>query len=192
MRQAVDILRFQTAGCGLVEITDTIVRWVGEQEMADGLLTLFCRHTSASLLIQENAAAEVRSDLESNAAAIILINIMNLDMILWLWRRMCKSGFRGEMARCPTVVPSKEMDPAVTRFGGMSASFSPRTTEALVPEVGLEPTHLAVLDFESSASTISPLGRRRWFYYRRFSFSIHSADRQAIDAPPLNRRDRSL
>jgi hypothetical protein len=33
----------------------------------------------------------------------------------------------------------------------------------VVPEVGLEPTHLAVLDFESSASTISPLGRRRTF-----------------------------
>jgi len=65
MRQAVDILRFQTAGRGLVEITDTIIRWVGEQGMTDGLLTFFCRHTSASLLIQENAAAEVRSDLEA-------------------------------------------------------------------------------------------------------------------------------
>jgi secondary thiamine-phosphate synthase enzyme len=65
MRQAVDILRFQTAGRGLFEITDTIVRWVGEQGMTEGLLTLFCRHTSASLLIQENAAREVRSDLEA-------------------------------------------------------------------------------------------------------------------------------
>jgi len=65
MRQAVDILRFQTAGRGLVEITDAIVQWVDEQGMTEGLLTLFCRHTSASLLIQENAAAEVRSDLEA-------------------------------------------------------------------------------------------------------------------------------
>jgi secondary thiamine-phosphate synthase enzyme len=65
MRQAVDILCFQTTGRGLVEITNVVVRWVGEQGMTQGLLTLFCRHTSASLLIQENAASEVRSDLEA-------------------------------------------------------------------------------------------------------------------------------
>jgi secondary thiamine-phosphate synthase enzyme len=48
----------------LVEITGEVIAWVGEQSMSAGLLTLFCRHTSASLLIQENAAPEVRGDLE--------------------------------------------------------------------------------------------------------------------------------
>ena len=65
MRQAIDILRFQTSGRGLMEITGAIVQWVDEQAMTEGLLTLFCRHTSASLLIQENAAPEVRADLET-------------------------------------------------------------------------------------------------------------------------------
>ena len=41
-----------TAGQGLVEITDRVLGWVAAQGMATGLLTLFCRHTSASLLIQ--------------------------------------------------------------------------------------------------------------------------------------------
>jgi secondary thiamine-phosphate synthase enzyme len=49
---------------GLTEITSEIRRWVGQQEISSGLLTLFCRHTSASLLIQENAASAVRRDLE--------------------------------------------------------------------------------------------------------------------------------
>jgi secondary thiamine-phosphate synthase enzyme len=39
--------------------------WVDEQEIATGLLTIFCRHTSASLLIQDNADPDVRTDLES-------------------------------------------------------------------------------------------------------------------------------
>ena len=65
MRQAIDILRFQTSGRGLMEITGAIVQWVDEQAMTEGLLTLFCSHTSASLLIQENAAPEVRADLET-------------------------------------------------------------------------------------------------------------------------------
>jgi secondary thiamine-phosphate synthase enzyme len=54
----------------LTEITAEIVSWVGAQSLSTGLLTAFCRHTSASLLIQENAAAEVRQDLEAFFAAI--------------------------------------------------------------------------------------------------------------------------
>jgi secondary thiamine-phosphate synthase enzyme len=64
MRQATHILSFDTPGQGLVEITRDVNRWTAEQIMKQGLLTLFCRHTSASLLIQENAAPEVRADLE--------------------------------------------------------------------------------------------------------------------------------
>ena len=65
MQQTTHILRFQTSGQGLIEITRDVVRWVDEQRFGQGLLTLFCRHTSASLLIQENAASEVRTDLEA-------------------------------------------------------------------------------------------------------------------------------
>jgi secondary thiamine-phosphate synthase enzyme len=64
MRMAQHALEVTTAGQGLHEITAEITRWLGGQEMRRGLLTLFLRHTSASLVIQENAAPEVRSDLE--------------------------------------------------------------------------------------------------------------------------------
>ena len=70
MRQATGSLTIETRRQGLVEITREIASWVDRQEMTTGLLTIFCRHTSASLLIQENAAPEVRSDLESWFARI--------------------------------------------------------------------------------------------------------------------------
>ncbi len=65
MRQAADMLRFETRGRGLREITREITGWTAGRGMRLGLLTLYCRHTSASLLIQENAAPEVRQDLEA-------------------------------------------------------------------------------------------------------------------------------
>jgi secondary thiamine-phosphate synthase enzyme len=70
MRQASGQITIDTRRQGLVEITDPVVRWVSEQGLQEGLLTLFCRHTSASLLIQENAAREVRSDLEAYFARL--------------------------------------------------------------------------------------------------------------------------
>jgi secondary thiamine-phosphate synthase enzyme len=65
MRQFVDLLRFSTRGRGLVEITDDVLDWLKPHGVRTGLLTLFCRHTSAGLLIQENAAPAVRADLET-------------------------------------------------------------------------------------------------------------------------------
>jgi secondary thiamine-phosphate synthase enzyme len=65
MRQASHSLAVQTPGRGLIEITPSLERWVGEQPAAMGLLTVFCRHTSASLLIQENADPNVRADLQA-------------------------------------------------------------------------------------------------------------------------------
>jgi secondary thiamine-phosphate synthase enzyme len=70
VRQASRILYVETHGQGLVEISDEVQQWVETQGMREGLLTLFCRHTSASLLIQENAAREVRIDLEDFFAEI--------------------------------------------------------------------------------------------------------------------------
>jgi secondary thiamine-phosphate synthase enzyme len=64
MRQSMHVLEIRAARRGLTEITSEVRRWVGEQTVKSGLLTLFCRHTSASLLIQENAASAVRRDLE--------------------------------------------------------------------------------------------------------------------------------
>ena len=63
MRQATTIFRFETTGRGFTEITSDVAHWLGGTGIATGLVTLMCRHTSASLLIQENAAPAVQTDL---------------------------------------------------------------------------------------------------------------------------------
>jgi secondary thiamine-phosphate synthase enzyme len=65
MRQSTHTITVPTRGKGLVEITGEVTRWLAGQQIGTGLLTLFCRHTSASLLIQENADPDVRRDLEA-------------------------------------------------------------------------------------------------------------------------------
>jgi len=65
MRQASHSLEIPTRGKGLTEITGEVRRWLEGQMIATGLLTVFCRHTSASLIIQENADPDVRADLEA-------------------------------------------------------------------------------------------------------------------------------
>ena len=65
MRQSTHTLRVRTTRRGLKDITREIESWLAGQSITTGLLTVFCRHTSASLLIQENAAPEVRTDLEA-------------------------------------------------------------------------------------------------------------------------------
>jgi len=64
MRQVMHVLQVSARRRGLMEITSGVRQWLAKQEIASGLLTLFCRHTSASLLIQENAAPAVRRDME--------------------------------------------------------------------------------------------------------------------------------
>jgi secondary thiamine-phosphate synthase enzyme len=65
MRQATSLLSINTVRQGLVEITGRVKEWTRAQDFRVGVLTIFCRHTSASLLIQENAAKAVRDDLEA-------------------------------------------------------------------------------------------------------------------------------
>lgn len=64
MRQQSASITVDTPGQGLFDISDQVRRWTAASDIAQGLLTLFCRHTSASLLIHENAAPEARADLE--------------------------------------------------------------------------------------------------------------------------------
>ncbi|MER5172779.1 MULTISPECIES: secondary thiamine-phosphate synthase enzyme YjbQ [Thioclava] len=56
--------RVQTRGQGLYEVTRELAAWVAEVAPSEALLTLFIRHTSASLLIQENADPDVQTDLK--------------------------------------------------------------------------------------------------------------------------------
>jgi secondary thiamine-phosphate synthase enzyme len=65
MQQFLGQIDVLTQGKGLYEFTRQVETWVREQSDADGLLTLFVRHTSASLTIQENADPDVIVDLES-------------------------------------------------------------------------------------------------------------------------------
>jgi secondary thiamine-phosphate synthase enzyme len=70
VHQAVGQLSIATRGSGLVEVTRQVASWLDDQGVDDGLLTVFCRHTSASLLINENAAPAVRRDLQAYFARI--------------------------------------------------------------------------------------------------------------------------
>ena len=64
MKQAQTTLTITASRRGLHEITRDVISWVTAQKLHAGLLTLFCRHTSASLTIQENADPNVVHDLE--------------------------------------------------------------------------------------------------------------------------------
>ncbi|MBA2549119.1 MAG: YjbQ family protein [Burkholderiaceae bacterium] len=64
MYQAHTVLQIQTPGRGFNEITQLVRSWLNQGNINDGLLTIYIRHTSASLLIQENADPQVTRDLE--------------------------------------------------------------------------------------------------------------------------------
>ena len=64
LRQAHHVLAIRASRAGLHEFTDSVASWTAESGIGNGLLTIFCRHTSASLVIQENAAPAARRDLE--------------------------------------------------------------------------------------------------------------------------------
>jgi secondary thiamine-phosphate synthase enzyme len=63
VRQAVTSFTVSTRGQGLYEFTAAVEEWLSQQGIGTGLLTLFIRHTSASLTIQENADPDVIADL---------------------------------------------------------------------------------------------------------------------------------
>jgi secondary thiamine-phosphate synthase enzyme len=71
MHQALRHLTVATAGKGLVEITGLVRDFVAAQTIGTGLLTVFCKHTSASLLIQENADPDVQRDLQDFFARLV-------------------------------------------------------------------------------------------------------------------------
>ncbi len=71
LRQAATTLTIATRGRGLVEFTREVASWLAPSGIRTGLLTLFVRHTSASLLIQENADPDVRGDLDRFFARLV-------------------------------------------------------------------------------------------------------------------------
>lgn len=71
LQQTRTTLGFQTRGRGLHEITRPVAEWVAACGLREGLLTVFVRHTSASLLIQENADPDVCGDLDRFFARLV-------------------------------------------------------------------------------------------------------------------------
>ena len=71
MRQAATSIHVATRGKGLYEFTRQAAQWLAGQGITTGLLTLFVRHTSASLVIQENADPDVRRDLNAFFARLV-------------------------------------------------------------------------------------------------------------------------
>jgi len=69
--QKTHLIQLATHGKGLYEFTDQIERWLSTQPIHTGLLTIFCQHTSASLLIQENADPDVTADLSDFFARLV-------------------------------------------------------------------------------------------------------------------------
>ena len=71
LRQAQELLELSTRGRGLTLFTEQVARWLQQQRAGDGLCTIFLQHTSASLLITENADPDVRADLERFFARLV-------------------------------------------------------------------------------------------------------------------------
>ncbi|MCC6765599.1 MAG: YjbQ family protein [Deltaproteobacteria bacterium] len=71
VRQATHRFPVRTRGAGLYDVTSELRGWVARQEIREGLLTVFIRHTSASLVIQENADPDVLRDLEAFLRRIV-------------------------------------------------------------------------------------------------------------------------
>jgi secondary thiamine-phosphate synthase enzyme len=71
MRQLHHTFLVSTRGVGLYDFTHEVGRWLRDSGMGDGLLTLLVRHTSASLVVQENADPDVRHDLSAFFARLV-------------------------------------------------------------------------------------------------------------------------
>ncbi len=71
MRQAHHTFEAHTRGKGLYDVTEALRSFVRESALREGLLTVFIAHTSASLVIQENADPEVQRDLERFFARLV-------------------------------------------------------------------------------------------------------------------------
>ena len=71
LRQEQHTLELATRGRGLTPFAPHVARWLQEHQLGDGLVTLFLQHTSASLLITENADPDVHADLERFFARLV-------------------------------------------------------------------------------------------------------------------------
>jgi thiamine phosphate synthase YjbQ (UPF0047 family) len=72
VEQRLHRIKTVTHGRSLIAVADQVCGWIGQQGIVTGLLTIWYRHTAASLLVQENASLDVRADLEAFRARLVL------------------------------------------------------------------------------------------------------------------------
>ena len=73
MAQRIKTVKIATKGQGFYEFTSDIIKYVSNAKIKIGLLTIFVKHTSCSLLIQENADSDVQKDLLNYNACLLAI-----------------------------------------------------------------------------------------------------------------------
>ena len=65
MKNIIEVIKIDTAGKGMYEITNEVIKWTQEKNLTKGQLNLFIQHTSASLTIMENASPDVLDDINN-------------------------------------------------------------------------------------------------------------------------------
>jgi secondary thiamine-phosphate synthase enzyme len=137
VKQAFHTITVSTKGSGLTEFTDDVVDFVRGARIEDGLLTCFIRHTSASLLIQENADPDVQKDLQSFFAHLAK-NGMN-------YRHTAEgpddmpSHIRSALTQTSIAIPVRDGKPALGTWQGLYVfehRDAPHRREVLLHYIG--------------------------------------------------------
>ncbi len=117
MKQAFRTIEIHTRGAGLYEFTDRVAEFAKAENIGDGLLTCYIRHTSASLLVQENADPDVRKDLQDFFA-----RLANRDMN---YRHTAEgpddmpSHIRSALTATSVTIPVRHGQPALGTWQGL-------------------------------------------------------------------------
>ena len=134
MRQSVETLQIGTRGPGLYEFTGDLGQFVTQSGIATGLVTAFCRHTSASLLIQENADRDVQTDLD---AFFRRLAPEGMDWIVHRTEGPDDMPAHIKSALTQTSIGIPVVHGSIFRFEGMVSVFDPKhgpTYRDMVPE----------------------------------------------------------
>jgi secondary thiamine-phosphate synthase enzyme len=137
MKQAFHTIQVSTRGPGLYEVTDKVMEFVRSDKVRDGLLTCYIRHTSASLLVQENADPDVQKDLADFFAKLAK---KGMD-----YRHTAEgpddmpSHIRAALTQTSIAIPVKSGKPALGTWQGLYVfehRDAPHTREVLLHMIG--------------------------------------------------------
>lgn len=118
MQQALGEIVVETQGQGFYEVTERICDWVASQALGEGLLTVYMRHTSASLLIQENIDPDVQHDLLTYFRALVPEDTSH-------YRHIAEGAddqpahIRAAMTQTHLAIPMRQSRPLLGRYQGI-------------------------------------------------------------------------